>query len=201
MTASVSELVDQLSSPEFNERAKALAALVTQGSAVVPALTAALGATDEAVRSQVAQALAEIADPSSADALAAAAQDANPNVRAQAAIGLARLRDPRAVDALVAAIDDEPDALHYPYTTAVYGLIELGPTVLRTVAPLLSSPAPTTRHRAFIVVRSIVSAMDGAADWDALWSELGRYDPDAATADRDAASEQWTDWIERTAPE
>jgi hypothetical protein len=35
-------------------------------------------------------------------------------------------------------------------------------------------------------------------DWDALWRELGRYDPDAAPADRDAESVQWAGWIRCT---
>jgi HEAT repeat protein len=111
--------------------------------------------TDDALRAQSAHALAEIADPASADALAAAVADSDPEVRARAANGLARLGDPRALAALAGTIDDFPDLLHHPYTLSVYGLIDYGRAALPVVTPLLDSGDPATRERALLVVRSV----------------------------------------------
>lgn len=192
MSASPAELVGRLGANDANERAKALALLVAQGSAAVPALTDALAAEDARVRVQAARGLAEIVDPSSADALAAATGDADEDVRGHAAAGLVRMRDPRALDALVRTIDDAPDVLHHPYTLSVYGLIDLGEAALPAVAPLLSAEDPNTRLRAFVVLRSVVSQRE---DWEALWDALGRYDPSAEPDARDAAAARWADWI------
>ena len=192
MTTPPEELIRHLGSDDFNERARALAALVARGRSAAPSLAQALGEPGDLVRAQAAQALAEIADPDSADVLAAATDDGNADVRAHAAAGLARVGDPRAVDALVRTIDDLPDLEHHPYTSSVYGLIDLGRPSLPAVAPLLSADDPMTRLRAFVVVRSVVSTMD---DWNALWDSLGRYDPSAEPADREAAAERWRAWI------
>lgn len=195
MTTSPSELIARLGSAEFNERAKALAALVGQGRSAAPSLARALDAPDDLIRVQAARGLAEIADPSTADTLAVATDDGNADVRGNAALGLARIGDPRAVDALVRTIDDVPDLIHHPYTSSVYGLIDLGSASLPAVAPLLSADDPTTRLRAFVVVRSVVSSVDEGSDWNVLWDTLGRYDPDAERAEREAAAALWTDWI------
>jgi HEAT repeat protein len=195
VTGSPAELVGLLGADDPNERARSLAALVGLGGAAVPALLEAVQqAVDEDVRRRAAQGLAEIGDPGTADALADASTDPDPEVRGQAALGLARIGDPRALEALVRTIDDLPDPLHYPYTGAVYALIDLGPPSLRAVAPLLSAAAPATRQRAFAVVQSVVSAMDGI-DWGALWDELGRYDPAGDDAAREAAAARWVEWI------
>ncbi len=195
MTRSPEELVGLLGADDPNERARSLAALVGLGSAAVPALLEALEqAGDGDIRRRAAQGLAEIGDPGTADALAAASTDADPEVRGQAALGLARIGDPRALEALVRTIDDLADPLHYPYTGAVYALIDLGPPSLPAVAPLLSAEAPATRQRAFAVVQSVVSALDGT-DWGALWDELGRYDPAGDDAAREAAAARWAAWI------
>jgi HEAT repeat protein len=195
MTASPSDLIERLRSADFNERAKAFAALVGQGRSAAPALVRVLEEPDDLVRTQAARALSEIADPGTADALAAATNDGNANVRAHAAAGLARIGDERAVEAMVRTIDDLPDLMHHPYTSSVYGLIDLGRPSLPAVAPLLSADDPMTRLRAFVVVRSVVSALEEGSDWNALWDSLGRYDPDAERAEREAAAELWTDWI------
>jgi HEAT repeat protein len=191
--SAAAELVGRLSADDANERAKALAALVGLGPAAVPALEDALRHGDGLVRAQAAQGLAEIADPASAESLAAVTGDGDPDVRAHAAAGLARIGDPRALDALVRTIDDAPDLAHHPYTLSVYGLIDLGDTALPAVVPLLSADELATRRRALLVLRSVVSA--GGADWDRLWSELGRYDPEAAPAERDAAAGRWAAWV------
>jgi HEAT repeat protein len=189
---STPDLIDRLASPDFNERAKALAALVQQGRAAAPALTRALAAPDDGIRVQAARGLAEIGDPATADALAAATGDANADVRAHAAVGLAHVGDDRALAALIATIDELPDPLRHPYTASVRSLIGLGPRALGAVAPLLSADDPNTREHAFLVVRSVVSAID---DWDAVWNALGRYDPGAEPAVRETAAAQWTEWI------
>jgi HEAT repeat protein len=176
----MSELIERLRSDDSNERAKALAALVGEGRAAVPALLGALGDPAAGVRAQAARALAEIADPATADELAAATEDPDAAVRGHAARGLAGLGDPRALDALVRTIDDLPDPLHHPFTGSVYALIDVGARALPAVAPLLHSDDPTTRLRAFVVVQSVISATE---NWSAVWDATGRYDPNAESSD------------------
>ncbi len=146
-------------------------------------------------RAQIAQALAEIADPAAADTLAAVLADRDERVRARAAYGLARMLDPRALDALLRTIDDFPDILREPDTLATDGLVDLGPQVLPRVVPLLKAANRMTRARAFLVIRRLVPRLPGFTDWNALWASLGRYDPDAAQPERDAAADQWEAWI------
>jgi HEAT repeat protein len=148
-------VIADLGSDDFNVRARALAALVGQGRGAVPELVSALRDGDQRVRPQAAQALAEIADPGSAEALEEATGDEAAEVRAHAAVGLARLRDPRAPAALARTLDELPDPLHHPYTAAVYALIDLGPPALPAVEPLLSAEDPETRRRAELVIRSV----------------------------------------------
>ena len=64
----IETLVDTLGAADPNERARALAELVGAGRRATPALIEALAGTDPSVRVQVAQALAEIADPSAEQA-------------------------------------------------------------------------------------------------------------------------------------
>jgi HEAT repeat protein len=199
MTASSSELVVRLRSADFNERARALAALVGQGPAATPTLVRALEGADEGVRVQAARALAEIADPASAESLAAATEDGNAEIRAHAAAGLARVGDARALDALVRTIDDLPDFEHHPYTSSVYALIDVGRPALPAVAPLLSAEDPTTRERAYAVLSAVVPTLAEGGDWPALWEELGRYDANGERAGREAAAAQWADWIRKHA--
>jgi HEAT repeat protein len=170
-------VIADLGSDDFNVRARALATLVAQGRAAVPELTEALRTGDERVRPQAAQALAEVVDPGSAETFAAVLEDPLAEVRGQAAVGLARLGDPRAPDALAATLDDLPDLLHYPYTGAVYALIDLGRPALPAVVPLLSADNPETRRRAALVIGSVLGA-----------EALGDYDPDASADAREAAT-------------
>jgi HEAT repeat protein len=187
------DLVERLSDPDFNERAKALAALVRAGRPASPALAGALDSEDDAVRAQAARGLAEIADAATADRLAAATHDRDPVVRASAALGLARINDDRAVEALVRTLDDFPDFEHDPYTSSVYALIDLGRPALPAVAPLLSAEDPTTRVQAWAVVTGVLQ--DEADAWVPLWESLGRYDPSADEEQREAAATRWQAWI------
>jgi HEAT repeat protein len=195
---STTELIARLGSGDADERAMALAALVGQGGRAAPALAEALDDPDERVRAQAARALAEIADPRTADRLAAATEDASPDVRGRAAVGLARIGDPRAIDALVRTIGDVPDPLHHPSSAGVAALVEVGPPALPAVAPLLTAEDPTTRQRAFLVLTSVVSGM--GEDWRSLWEANGRYDPNGDAADREAAAARWTGWIRALSP-
>jgi HEAT repeat protein len=149
------QLIARLSTEDANERAAALAGLVAQGSAAVPALRSLLEEGDDQRRAAAARALAEIADPDTADALARATEDSEPAVRGHAAVGLARIGDPRAPEALARTIDDVPDLLHHPYTAAVRALIGLGELALPAVLPLLSAEDPVTRERAALVVQAV----------------------------------------------
>ncbi|HEX8116920.1 MAG TPA: HEAT repeat domain-containing protein [Pyrinomonadaceae bacterium] len=197
MSTSVADLVRQLSSPDFNERALALARLIMKGNAATPALTELLKSPDEDLRTKAAQGLAEIADPASADTLAGLLDDENGLIRARAAQGLALMNDPRALDALVRTIDDAEDILHVDHTLSTYGLIRMGPPALPAVAPLLKSDDPLTREHAFLVVTSIVSKLPEGKDLDGLSRSLGSYDPHGAAPERERAADQWLDWISR----
>jgi HEAT repeat protein len=198
MATSIPELVTHLSSNDFNARGLALAELVRQGRAATPSLMEAMESPDAGVREQVTQALAEIGDPVAAETFAHALHDAHAQVRARAAQGLSRIKDPRALDALVQTLDDFPDLLNDAHTLSGYELIDIGPTALPAVAPLLRSPDPMTRQHAFLVVRDIVSRMPEGSDWTRLWKELGRFDPFGAEPQREHAAAQWISWIEQT---
>jgi HEAT repeat protein len=192
---SLDELAAQLSSPEFNTRALALAELVRQGKAATPVLMEALNSSDDVLRVLGARGLGEIADPASAEALAHALDDANHEVRAHAAQGLARMNDERAIEALVRTINDLPDLEHDPYTLSIYNLIALGSPTLPAIAPLLKSTDPTTRERAFLAFRTIVSALPEGKDWQQLWQSLGSYDPHGPSQERERAADQLSSWI------
>jgi HEAT repeat protein len=195
MATSVPELITQLSSPDFNARALALAELVRRGKAATPDLAEALQSLDVQLRVQAAQALAEIADPASADVFARMLHDGDDQVRARAAQGLARLQDGRALDALIRTINDFPDVLHYPYTLSIYALIQMGKPALPALASLLKSSDLMTRQRSYLVLRSIVSQLPEGSDWQRLWQSLGHYDPLASDLERNHAAEQWLAWI------
>jgi len=195
MASSVQGLIKQLSSPDFNERAIALAELIRHGKAATAALTEALKSPDEELRTRAAQGLSEIADPASADTLAQFLNDNNDVIRAYGAQGLVLMKDSRALDALVRTINDFEDILHDSHTLSTYGLVRLGRPALPAVAPLLKSDDPVTRERAFLVVRSIVSKLPEGKDWDQLWRSLGSYNPNGETSERDSAADQWLNWI------
>jgi hypothetical protein len=196
---SARELVAALSASHFNERALALAELVRRGRASTAALVAALPTAGGELRARIAQGLAEIADPSTADAFAAMLDDADEQLRARGAQGLVRISDRRAVDALLQTIDDYPDILREPDTLSTDALTDLGPSVLPRVVPLLKAPGLMTRARAFLVLRRIFPRLDGGGDWQSLWVEFGRYLPAAEQPQRDAAADRWIAWVERQA--
>jgi len=178
------------------DRASALAVLVAAGRTSTTKLLRALASTQPDAREMAAEGLAEIADPSAAEALASTLDDAEPRVRARAAQALASIGDPRALDALVRTIDDYPDDLHSPHTVATYVLIARGRDALPAVVPLLDAPNPLTRQRAYLVLRTLVSAMPETGKWEPLWESLGAYDPmEPNRSMRDAAAAQWRQWV------
>jgi HEAT repeat protein len=183
----IETLVDTLSAADPNERARALAELVGAGRRATPALIEALARTDPSVRVQVAQALAEIADPSAEQAYVDLLEDPEPAIRGRGAQGLATIGSPRAIDALVQTIDDLPDLLHYPSTLAVQALIAHGPKAAVAAAPLLQAPSPVTRERAILVLRSLAGELPDSPE---LAAALRRYDPYADETDREAAAEE-----------
>lgn len=193
----VRELVDGLSASHFNDRALALAELVRRGRDSTSALLEAFATARGELRARVAQGLAEIADPSTADVLAAMLDDPDGEVRARGAQGLVRIGDPRALDALLRTIDDYPDIMREPDTLSTDGLTDLGPAVLPSVVPLLKAPGLMTRARAFLILRRLVPGLAAQRDWQQLWIQLGRYLPDAPQPLRDAAADQWVDWVGR----
>ncbi|MGZ9005247.1 MAG: HEAT repeat domain-containing protein [Burkholderiales bacterium] len=199
MQPSIDALIADLGSPDFNQRAKALAELTRRGREAVPALLPLLDTPDTALRFQATRALSAIADPACADAFARLLHDPDERIRAHAAQGLARVRDARALDALVGAIDDYPDVLREPFTPAVDELIAYGRAALPAVAPLLDAPNRMTRVRAFLVIREVLSAQKDA-DWQALSNQLGNYDPSADGPQREKAARLWQDWIAQHVP-
>lgn len=195
MSSPVEELAAQLSSPDPNERALALAGLVMKGADASPALTKLLESPDEDLRARAAQGLAEIADPASAETLARLLYDPNGVVRARGAQGLALLNDGRAIDALVRTINDFEDVLHAPHTLSTHHLIQIGRPALPAVVALLKSDDRLTRERAFAVVATIVQQLPEGKDWSLLWQSLGSYDPRGAPTERERAADRWLDWV------
>ena len=185
---STEALVEALGSADQDERAQALAGLVAAGPTATGPLVTALSRADPGVRRQAAQALAEIGDPSAAQAFADLLQDEDGSVRARGAQGLARIGAPAAVDALVRTIDDLPDLLHYPFTMSVRALIDLGwAAVAAPVSQLLKAADPATRQRAFLVLRSLA---DDPAAGPAVAEAMSRYDADAGEAERTPVAEE-----------
>jgi HEAT repeat protein len=200
MDADAEREVRQLAAADPQERSIALARLVTLGGRATDAILAALPTAGAQVRPSLAQALAEIADPRTAEALAQLSLDPDPQVRGRGAQGLAALHDPRAAEALVRTLGDLPDLLHHPYTVAVYALVALGPSALPHVLTLLQAGDPGMRTQAWLVWRSIVEADPGVRDWNALWQQLGSYAPDAPRAQREVAAQQWEQWLAARRP-
>lgn len=195
MMEDIETLLADLQDADFNVRALALAGIVEAGQAVAPALVAALPDADATLKPQLAQALAEIAEPASADALAGLLDSQDERVRAFGALGLARIGDPRAQAALIRTIDDFADVLSAPYTLSTYALIDQGPAALTAVLPLLDAASAATRGRAFVIVHDIVTAQPDMGNWPALWRQLGSYTADGPEAQRQAAARLWADWI------
>lgn len=191
----IETLLADLQDADFNVRALALAEIVEAGRAVAPDLVAALPDADTTLKPQLAQALAEIAEPASADALAGLLDNQDERVRAFGALGLARIGDPRAQAALIRTIDDFADVLSAPYTLSTYALIDQGPAALTAVLPLLEAASATTRAHAFVVIHDIVSAEPDTGNWPALWRQLGSYTADGPEAQRHTAARLWADWI------
>jgi HEAT repeat protein len=188
------DLKERLYSTDQNISSKALGELVRRGRQATPILLEALQHSNARTRRLAAEGLAEIADPSTADALFEATTDSNGEVRSRAAAALHRLGDERALQALVATLNDYPDVLHSPYTASMYPLMRGGEAVLPLIIPLLSSPDELTRQRAFLVLEAVVTALP-ETNWDQLRQSLGNYDPTGPEAERNQAAQQWQDWL------
>jgi hypothetical protein len=189
------QIKTRLYSTDQDTSGLALAELIRLGKKATPVLLEALSHSNPRTRRLAAEGLAEIADPSTADALFQATHDSNPEVRARAATALHKLGDKRSLKALVATLDDYPDILHNPYTASMYPLMQGGKDVLPLVVPLLQSPDDLTRQRAFLIVKAVVTKLPQGQDWNQLWQSLGSYDPAAPQAERDKAAKQWEAWL------
>jgi len=193
--ARMAQIKTRFFDPDQDISGNALAELIRLGKKATPLLIEALDHANPRTRRLAAEGLGEIADRASAAALLRATKDSNSEVRARAATALHRLNDPRAWAALVATLDDYPDILHSPYTASMYPLMRAGKDVLPMVVPLLRADDVTTRQRALLVLKAIVSRHIAPRDWDALWRELGSYDPAAPQAERDKAVQLWLNWL------
>jgi hypothetical protein len=190
-----SEVAYLLEAEDADTRARALGELISRGRRAVPALLQSLKSHASATRALAAEGLANIADPSTADALAHALNDKSDLVRAQAAKGLANMDDPRALDALIKTLNDAPDVLHSEYSLSAYTLAGYGPRALPVVAPLLKSSNETERAKAIFIIRQITSRM--GAQEASLAQSLASYDPYAKKGDRDKAADALIEWIEK----
>ncbi|MFN6564596.1 MAG: HEAT repeat domain-containing protein [Nostoc sp. ChiSLP01] len=189
------QIKTRLYSTDQDTSGLALAELIRLGKKATPVLLEALTYSNPRTRRLAAEGLAEIADPSTADALFQATHDSNPEVRARAATALHKLGDKRSLKALVATLDDYPDILHNPYTASMYPLMQGGKDVLPLVVPLLQSADDLTRQRAFLIVKAVVTKLPQGQDWNQLWQSLGSYDPAAPHPERDKAAKQWEAWL------
>jgi HEAT repeat protein len=167
--STVDELVLQLSSPDGMLRTQALGMLASYGQRATGALLQLLDSYDVELRARASQALAYIADPTTADHLARLLDDADARVRSQSAWALFRLHDPRALDALIRTIDDAPHLTGVDRTLATDALIAMGEPALPRVAELLAAHSAETRGRARLVILAIAQRLPPAeaAAWRA----------------------------------
>ncbi len=200
-SAPIEQLKIRLYSTDQDTSSLALGDLIRMGRRSTPILLEALTNADPRTRRLAAEGLAEIADPTSADALFQATQDSHPEVRARAATALYILNDPRALNALVNTLNDYPDILHNPYTASMYPLMRGGREVLPLVIPLLKSPDALTRERAFLIVQAVVTKLPEGTDWNQLWRSLGSYDPKSSEIEWANAAQQWEKWLEQFQPD
>ncbi|NOY56845.1 MAG: HEAT repeat domain-containing protein [Actinobacteria bacterium] len=116
-------------------------------------------------------ALAELGDPSTADALLAALGDRVPEVRLQAADALAGLKDPRAVQPLVTLLEEETE---WNASRIADSLVKLGAVAVPVLARYLILSDPAVEHpgcRLPLVARVLGSIGDVGAE-PALLSAL-----------------------------
>ena len=193
----------RLRSPDVLAQNEALSALVRAGRPAVAPLAGLLDAQPAGVRAQAMYALAQIADPSAADAFARGLDDQDERVRAYAATGLAALGSPGALRALLATIDDGAEPAHADVTPAVGALAGLGRRAIPALLDLLESERETTRLHAQRALEAILEREHGfvpgrgfpapaeEAAMRAEWRANGSYDYAAAPAARAAAIAAW----------
>lgn len=192
---SLEAFVEQLDEKDVDRQGLALEALVKRGKTAVPVLLKALHQGSAQVRALAAEGLGQIADPQTADALFAAVADHDERVRSLAAVALAKLKDPRALSALLQTLDDNPDLLHVHMSPSAYALTRWGAAALPAIAPRLKAEGLFTRMQAFTILWGIVSEMPGQ-NWDQLWKDLGKYDPNGLPEERNQAADLWIEWID-----
>ncbi|GBD85730.1 putative lyase [bacterium BMS3Abin02] len=118
-----------------------------------------------------ASALAELGDPSTADALLAALGDRVPEVRVQAADALAGLKDPRAVPPLVKLLEEETD---WNASRIADSLVKLGTVSVPVLARylILSDPAVDRPGRRLPLVARVLGSIGDVGAEPALLSAL-----------------------------
>lgn len=68
---------------------------------------------------------------------------------------------PKRVQELLARLDDDPDKLHFDYTPAVNGLIEIGEPSIEPTLPYLLAEGEATRLHAERVIHTVLAKMHG----------------------------------------
>jgi hypothetical protein len=110
---------------------------------------------------------------------------------------------------LIEAIDDNPDELHYDYTPAARGLIEVGRPAIAPLLPLMLYDSRYTRRHAQRAIEGITMEMMGfrfgqgwnkpesETRWEKFWDSLGRLRSEASIDERRQSVAKWREWLER----
>jgi putative membrane-bound dehydrogenase-like protein len=156
----------------YNERLRAQHALVKQGNAAIPAVTAALndGEVDPVARRHLVWALDALAGgtPEATFPLLDALKSPSADVRAQAARALGERGVPIAVEPLADRLKDPDPAVRLQ---AVVALGRVGdPSAVAALTPLVADPDPYLAHSARTALRRI-------GDWKAAAAGLDAADP------------------------
>lgn len=197
--------LDQLRSDDVLVQNEGVASVIQLGAEAVPALLPFLEDGSAMRRSQVMYALAQIAEPGTAEAFQRGLGDADERVRAYAAVGLARIGHPNALTACLQTLNDAPNEAHLDMTPAVQALGEMGISVVPALLDLLMNEDEFTRLHAQRVLELILNRRHGLGQEpeaekqvEEEWQANGAYDYAADAATRAASVAKWRRWFEKT---
>jgi HEAT repeat protein len=200
----------QLRSDDVLVQNEGVASVIQLGAEAVPALLPFLEDGSATRRSQVMYALAQIAEPGTAEAFQRGLGDPDERVRAYAAVGLARIGYPNAVMACLQTLNDAPDEAHLDMTPAVQALGEIGMSVVPALLDLLMNEDEFTRLHAQRALELILNRRHGFQPGQGFpipeaeeqmrteWQANGAYDYAADAATRAASVAKWRRWLETT---
>src|SRR6266566_2117311 len=185
-----------------------VAAVIHIGMAAIPAVLPLLESDMSEQRAQAMYALAQIADPGTAEAFQRGLQDQDERVRAYAAEGLAHIDHQDALTACLHTLNDAPDEAHLDMTPAVRALGQMGMRAVPALLDLLMNEDEFTRLHAQRALEMILDQRHGFYPGQgfptpeaeeqarAEWKDNGGYDYSADAATRAASVAKWQRWLE-----